>query len=257
MDEHPAMARPGVSRRTVVVGMATGAAATGLLACNRGPATSAAVAPTAATTQDATSAAGECVATAPVADANGVGLASLLVGGIVRDMPTGPVEMRISRFTLKPGTPFDATALPYPSLMYIETGASDCPGGADRLRTRRRDPGRDDRRRRPAHPDRHDPVHPGERAGRGRQQGDGVDVLDPDRVRPGPDRRHPDGLDGSSLCQVDLGQVVGSVVAGSGSDLSEEPVVGVEPAALELVVAPWCPPGPAPFGWSVSRIRHR
>src|SRR6186997_2747576 len=41
-----------------------------------------------------------------------------------------------------------------------------------------------------------------------------------------------------------LGQVVGSVVAGSGSDLSEEPVVGVEPAALEFVVAPWCPPGP-------------
>ena len=132
MDQHPAMARPGVSRRTVLVSMATGAAATGLLACNRGPATSAAVAPTAATTQDATSAAGECVATAPVADANGVGLASLLVGGIVRDMPTGPVEMRISRFTLKPGTPFDATALPYPSLMYIETGASDCPGGAGR-----------------------------------------------------------------------------------------------------------------------------
>ena len=44
-----------------------------------------------------------------------------------------PVEVRISRFTLNPGTPFDATALPYPSLMYIETGASDCPGGAGRI----------------------------------------------------------------------------------------------------------------------------
>jgi hypothetical protein len=127
------MPRLGVSRRTVVVGMAAGAAATGLLACNRGPATSAIVAPTAATTQEGTPAAGECVATAPPADASGVGLASLLVGGIVRDMPTGPVEVRISRFTLKPGTPFDAAALPYPSLMYIETGASDCPGGAGRI----------------------------------------------------------------------------------------------------------------------------
>lgn len=133
MDEHPGMPRLGVSRRTVVVGMAAGAAATGLLACNRGPATSATVAPTAATTQEGTPAAGECVATAPPADASGVGLAPLLVGGIVRDMPTGPVEVRISRFTLKPGTPFDAAALPYPSLMYIETGASDCPGGAGRI----------------------------------------------------------------------------------------------------------------------------
>ena len=133
MDEHPGMARLGVSRRTVVAGMVTGAAATGLLACNRGPAASATVAPTAATTQEATPAAGECVATAPTADANGVGLASLLVGGLVRDMPAGQVEVRISRFTLKPGTPFEAAALPYPSLMYIETGASDCPGGAGRI----------------------------------------------------------------------------------------------------------------------------
>jgi hypothetical protein len=124
MDEHPGMARLGVSRRTAVVGMAAGAAAaTGLLACSRGPATA----------QEATPAAGECVATAPPADAKGVGLAPLLVGGIVRDMPTGPVEVRISRFTLKPGTPFEAAALPYPSLMYIETGASDCPGGAGRI----------------------------------------------------------------------------------------------------------------------------
>ncbi|MDT0353831.1 hypothetical protein RM445_30530 [Pseudonocardia sp. DSM 45834] len=91
------------------------------------------MAPTAATTQEATPAAGECVATAPAADPSGVGLASLLVGGIVRDTPTEPVEVRISRFTLKPDTPFQATALPYPSLMYIETGASDCPGGAGRI----------------------------------------------------------------------------------------------------------------------------
>ena len=123
MDEHPGMARVGLSRRTAVVGMAAGAAATGLLACSRGP----------ATVQEATPAAGECVATAPAADASGVGFAPLLVGGIVRDMPAGPVEVRISRFTLEPGTPFEAVALPYPSLMHIETGASDCPGGAGRI----------------------------------------------------------------------------------------------------------------------------
>jgi hypothetical protein len=32
-------------------------------------------------------------------------------------------------------------------------------------------------------------------------------------------------------------------VAGSGSDLSEELVVGVEPAALDVRAAPDCPPG--------------
>lgn len=54
---------------------------------------------------------------------------------------------------------------------------------------------------------------------------------------------HP--LDGTSLCQVvSGGPVVGSIMAGLGSDLSEVPVVGVEPAALELRVAPCCPPGP-------------
>jgi hypothetical protein len=49
----------------------------------------------------------------------------------------------------------------------------------------------------------------------------------------------------TSLCQVDLDVgLIGSVVTGSGSDLSEESVVGVEPAALDCRVAPWCPPGP-------------
>ena len=37
-----------------------------------------------------------------------------------------------------------------------------------------------------------------------------------------------------------------AVVAGPGSDLSEVPVSGREPAALEPVDAPACPPGPAP-----------
>jgi hypothetical protein len=38
---------------------------------------------------------------------------------------------------------------------------------------------------------------------------------------------------------------VGSLVAGPGSDFSEVPVAGCEPAALEPVAAPTCPPGPA------------
>jgi hypothetical protein len=37
---------------------------------------------------------------------------------------------------------------------------------------------------------------------------------------------------------------VGSWVAGPGSDFSEAPVLGSEPAALEPVAAPTCPPGP-------------
>src|SRR5262245_51341156 len=58
----------------------------------------------------------------------GVGLASLLVGGIVRDMPAGPVEVRIARLTLMPGASVPPATRPYPSLMYIETGESTCPG---------------------------------------------------------------------------------------------------------------------------------
>src|SRR6266536_4830554 len=37
---------------------------------------------------------------------------------------------------------------------------------------------------------------------------------------------------------------VGSCAAGPGSDFSEVPVQGLEPATLEPVVVPVCPPGP-------------
>jgi hypothetical protein len=43
------------------------------------------------------------------------------------------------------------------------------------------------------------------------------------------------------------------VPTGSGSDLSEEPVEGFEPAALDCRAAPWCPPGPVP----ISFLRRR
>jgi hypothetical protein len=45
------------------------------------------------------------------------------------------------------------------------------------------------------------------------------------------------------VCQAADCAVVESGVAGSGSDLSEELVVGVEPAALDVRAAPDCPPG--------------
>jgi hypothetical protein len=77
--------------------------------------------------QEATPAAGECVATAPPAE-EGVGLATLLAGGLVDDMPAGPVKVGIYRFTLEPGASVPPAANPNPSLMYIETGESTCPG---------------------------------------------------------------------------------------------------------------------------------
>jgi len=65
-------------------------------------------------------------------------------------------------------------------------------------------------------------------------------------------------MNGASLCQVDLGVgLVGSVPTGSGSDLSEESVVGVEPAALDCRVAPGCPPGPVSSLGCASRTSWR
>ena len=108
-----------MSRRTAIGRLAIGGA-TALLVQDH------------AVAQEATPTDGQCVATAPPSE-DGVGFVSLLVGGIIHDMPAGPVEIRLSRFTLEPGTPFPPSPLPYPALMYIETGASDCPGGAGRI----------------------------------------------------------------------------------------------------------------------------
>lgn len=109
----------GVDRRTVVVGGASALVA-------------ALVAGPAAATQEASPTAGDCVATAPPA-AGGIGLASLLVGGIVHDMPAGPVEVRITRFTLEPGASVPPATGPNPALMYIETGESTCPGNRGKV----------------------------------------------------------------------------------------------------------------------------
>lgn len=106
-----------VSRRTAIRAFVIGGGAAALAGR--------ALEPVAA--QEVTPTAGECVATAPPAE-EGVGLATLLAGGLVDDMPAGPVKVGIYRFTLEPGASVPPAANPNPSLMYIETGASTCPG---------------------------------------------------------------------------------------------------------------------------------
>jgi hypothetical protein len=118
-------ARMGLSRRTAVGGILAGVAAATTAFIGRGHGR--------ATAQEATPPAGQCVATAPPLDASGIAVVPLLVGGIVPDMPPGPVEVRITRLAMAPGTTIDAFAVPYPSLMYIETGTTACPGSAGRV----------------------------------------------------------------------------------------------------------------------------
>jgi len=86
-----------------------------------------------AVAEEASPAAGQCVATAPPLDESGIAFVPLLVGGIVHDMPPGPVEVRISRLAMEPGTVIPAAAAPYPALMYIETGRTACPGAPGRI----------------------------------------------------------------------------------------------------------------------------
>lgn len=56
-------------------------------------------------------------------------------------------------------------------------------------------------------------------------------------------QRPPDRPRSLTGCQAVGGGVVELPAVGPGSDLSEELVVGVEPAALDRRVAPGCPPG--------------
>jgi hypothetical protein len=111
-----------VSRRTAIGHLVIGGSAVALLVGNH----------RVVQAEEVTPAAGQCVGTAPPTQ-DGIGLASLLVGGIVQDMPAGPVEVRLTRFTLEPGAGVPAAAMPYPSLMYIETGESSCPGGLGKV----------------------------------------------------------------------------------------------------------------------------
>jgi hypothetical protein len=120
IDNASRVERQDVNRRTAIGRLVVGGAAAALFAQGH------------AAAQEATPTAGECVATAPSAQ-DGIGLSSLLVGGIVQDMPAGPVEVRITRFTLEPGASVPPGTAPYPSLMYIETGESTCPGNPGKL----------------------------------------------------------------------------------------------------------------------------
>ena len=109
-----------LNRRTAVGRLVIGGAAAALLA------------PGHAMAQDATPAAGECVATAPPIE-EGIGFVQLLVGGIIHDMPAGPIEVRISRLAMAPGPTIEPAASPWPALMYMETGTTACPGGPGRI----------------------------------------------------------------------------------------------------------------------------
>ena len=106
-----------VTRRAAIAGLVIGGAGAALLAHDPGA---------------ARAAAGECVATAPPLE-DGIGNAQLLVGGIVPDMPAGPVEVRLSRLAMAPGTTIAAAANRYPALMYMEAGTTACPGGPGRV----------------------------------------------------------------------------------------------------------------------------
>jgi hypothetical protein len=111
-----------VSRRHAIKQLVLGGAGAALVGQN----------PRVAMAEKATPTGLECVATAPPLE-DGIGFAQLLVGGIVHDMPAGPVEVRISRLAMAPGTTIEAAAVPYPALMYIETGTTACPGGPGRI----------------------------------------------------------------------------------------------------------------------------
>jgi hypothetical protein len=110
-----------MSRRTAIRGVVIGGAAAALYSGGGGVVQA----------EEPTPGAGQCVATAPSLDESGIASVPLLVGGIVRDMPKGPVEVRISRLAMAPGTVIDAAVVPYPALMYIETGTTACPGAPD------------------------------------------------------------------------------------------------------------------------------
>jgi len=115
-------ARQAVSRRTVIGRVVISGAGAAMVA-GASPTVQA---------QDATPTAGECVATAPQFDESGIAFVPL-VSGVVRDMPPGPIEVRISRLAMEPGTVIEASASPHPTLMYMETGTTACPGAAGRI----------------------------------------------------------------------------------------------------------------------------
>jgi hypothetical protein len=72
---------------------------------------------------------------------------------------------------------------------------------------------------------------------------------------PAGSRADGNGLKDASACW--LGPGVGLLAAGPGSDFSEEPVQGSEPATLEPVAVPMCPPGPVALALRASSVIWR
>jgi hypothetical protein len=61
----------------------------------------------------------------------GVGFTSLS-SVVIRDMPTQPFKIVVSRITLEPGAVVPNSALPYPSMVYLEKGDEViCPPGGE------------------------------------------------------------------------------------------------------------------------------
>ena len=114
--------RQAVSRRTVIGRVVIGGASAALFVGDSRTAQA----------QGATPPAGEYVATAPSLDESGIAFVPL-VRGVVRDMPPGLIEVRISRLAMEPGTVIEASASPHPTLMYMDTGTTACPGAAGRI----------------------------------------------------------------------------------------------------------------------------
>ncbi|HEY7032982.1 MAG TPA: hypothetical protein VH482_16675 [Thermomicrobiales bacterium] len=114
LSPHPAPARSdGVSRREVLLGI--GVSGLGIALFARGI--------EAASAQDATPAANGLPP--------GVGLTPLITIPI-RDMPTAPFSLSLTRLTLEPGASVPNSSVPFPEIAFTESGTLTCPGGDGR-----------------------------------------------------------------------------------------------------------------------------
>ena len=124
-NEMPLCKFHAVNRRLAIGRLVISGAATALLA--RGHRV--------AQAQAATPEAGECGAAAPPLDASGIAFVPL-VSGVVRDMPGGAIDVRISRLAMAPGTVIEACIRAVPSPDVHRDRHDRLPGrsGPDRLR---------------------------------------------------------------------------------------------------------------------------
>jgi hypothetical protein len=117
MDTHPSshaavFESDGVSRRDVLIRVGAGGLALALLAH----------APDAASAQEGT----------PVPGMPEGTTLETLVGIPIRDMPTEPFTLVLSRLTMKPGATLPDSTLPFVEILYTESGDVICTGGDGR-----------------------------------------------------------------------------------------------------------------------------